>query len=256
MLETQVSFLVKAVSTLAQAECNPTQKTLKSFYLMRCRELTKGFGLPEKYFSSKVRCPRCFVDWEKGTEVKIQQIKLSKKQRRRIRQYKTNKSNNNYVEERRQLLFSNKIEQMCKFCKNSSIIISPKPAKQEASKVVFSSENRQNKALSVEGNEVTKINNKKNGKKNNNVCTIPKKIQSSTESPEVNVYSKSKDAFSLSNKNNTLKGVVKPEKNVKNNKKKKDKFAGLCQQAVLASAKLKEEKLKQNKLNLFLKPSS
>lgn len=83
---------------------------------------------------------------------------------------------------------------------------------------------------------------------------------------EVDVYSKTKDIFSLTNKNNTIQGVVKENKVIKNNKKKKDKFAGLCQQAVLASAKLKQEKEKQdkekqdkkiqNKLNLFLKPSS
>lgn len=83
---------------------------------------------------------------------------------------------------------------------------------------------------------------------------ITKEIQKKTTG--VNVYSNTKDVFSLSNKNNMLSNAVKEQKVIKNNKKKKDKFAGLCQQAVLASAKLKEDKDKQNKLKLFLKPSS
>lgn len=74
---------------------------------------------------------------------------------------------------------------------------------------------------------------------------------------EINVYANSKDIFSLKNKDNTLLNKVnQAPKIIKNNKKKKDKFAGLCQQAVIATAKLKEEQKKQNKLNLFLKPSS
>lgn len=79
------------------------------------------------------------------------------------------------------------------------------------------------------------------------------------------MYYDSKAAFSLT-KQNTLPSLIKDSpKIIKNNKRKKDKFAGLCQAAVIASAKLKEEKERQstnneqqkpNKLSLFLKPSS
>lgn len=77
-----------------------------------------------------------------------------------------------------------------------------------------------------------------------------------------NLYTNAFDVFSLKNDNNTILSTIKePPKVIKNNKKRKDKFAGLCQKAVIASAKLKKQKekktslLPQNKLNLFLKPS-
>lgn len=72
----------------------------------------------------------------------------------------------------------------------------------------------------------------------------------------VNVYASAADVFSLKNKSNTLyTTTIEKPKVIQNNKKKKDKFAGLCQKAVLASAKLNVKKTEQNKLNLFLKPS-
>lgn len=71
---------------------------------------------------------------------------------------------------------------------------------------------------------------------------------------ESSVYRKSNVAFSLKEKINTLQsGInVPPPKVIKNNKKKKDKLAGLCKNAVVAVAQLKKEK--ESKLNLFLKP--
>lgn len=84
-----------------------------------------------------------------------------------------------------------------------------------------------------------------------------KNKDNTAKKPEVNVYSATKEIFSLNNKNNTITNTQNDTpKLIKNSKKKKDKFAGLCQKAVLATAKLKEIKDKQNKLNLFLKPSS
>lgn len=76
------------------------------------------------------------------------------------------------------------------------------------------------------------------------------------ENKELNVYTNAKQVFSLSNVENIIcKTVDSKPKLIKNNKKKKDKFAGLCEKAVLAAAKLKEKK-EPNKLSLFLKPSA
>lgn len=87
--------------------------------------------------------------------------------------------------------------------------------------------------------------------------TVQKKKEKVIKKPEINVYSATKEIFSFNNKKNTITNTQKDiPKLIKNSKKKKDKFAGLCQKAVLATAKLKEMKDKQNKLNLFLKPSS
>lgn len=89
----------------------------------------------------------------------------------------------------------------------------------------------------------------------NSVKDAPKLIvKPEVKKKEINVYANSLDVFSIQNKNNELKTKEKP-KVINNNKRKKDKFAGLCQKAVLASAKIKERKDKQNKINLFLKPS-
>lgn len=72
-----------------------------------------------------------------------------------------------------------------------------------------------------------------------------------------NVYCQSKVAFSLNKQKNSLKNSIKVEpKIIKNSKKKKDKFAGLCQKAVIAATKFKQEKENNSKLNLFLKPST
>lgn len=76
------------------------------------------------------------------------------------------------------------------------------------------------------------------------------------------MYTNASDVFSLKKNCNTLSSTVKETpKIIKNNKKRKDKFAGLCQKAVLASAKAKQDveqgqKKTQNKLSLLLKPSS
>lgn len=74
---------------------------------------------------------------------------------------------------------------------------------------------------------------------------------------EADVYSTTKDIFLIKNKDNVLASTIKDTpKVIKNNKKKKDKFAGLCKQAVFASSQLTKEKKTKNKLDLFLKPSS
>lgn len=92
-------------------------------------------------------------------------------------------------------------------------------------------------------------------------ATVPKKHMKETLKPqnqglESSVYRKSKTAFSLKEKRNTLQSTIKvaPSKVIKNNKKKKDKFAGLCKNAVVAVEQLKKEK--ESKLSLFLKPTS
>lgn len=112
---------------------------------------------------------------------------------------------------------------------------------------------------------ISKANNQKqNQKKAPNKPEANKKVTSAKPEKNnlVNLYTNAFDVFSLKNEKNTLSSAIKvPPKVIKNNKKRKDKFAGLCQKAVLASVKLKEEKTKQNpqqlqnKLNLFLKPS-
>lgn len=71
----------------------------------------------------------------------------------------------------------------------------------------------------------------------------------------LNVYTNISEVFSMKNENNKVTPDLVPVK-IKNNKKKKDRFAGLCQIAVLDAAKRKKEDEKKNKLNLFLKPSS
>ncbi|KAL0811387.1 hypothetical protein ABMA28_009796 [Loxostege sticticalis] len=250
MNEGQVSFLIKAASLLSQTQNDQTKTLLRSYYLMRCRELSKEHGLPAKYFSSKVRCSKCFIEWKRDTETKVRPIKLSKRQRRRIKHYKINDKNKEYVKSKQQVLNSNELEQICAFCKNSTVtpILKPTKPKTEEKPIVITPKITQQKTPIIINKSDTK------------------KQKVSAKKVEVDVYSKTKDIFSLTNKNNTIQGVVKENKVIKNNKKKKDKFAGLCQQAVLASAKLKQEKEKQdkekqdkknqNKLNLFLKPSS
>lgn len=69
----------------------------------------------------------------------------------------------------------------------------------------------------------------------------------------LNVYANIKEVFS-GNENNKVKSDPAPVK-IKNNKKKKERFAGLCQKAVLDAIRRKKEDEKKNKLNLFLKPS-
>lgn len=140
-------------------------------------------------------------------------------------------------------------EQVCTLCKHSTVTPIPKAEK--------------NKEKSITGNIIVTTKNVKDiSKSMNKSPTIPKKLGAvqkkkvnTAKKQEVNVYSATREIFSLNNEKNTITQNVTP-KLIKNSKKKKDKFAGLCQKAVLATAKLKEIKDKQNKLNLFLKPSS
>lgn len=126
-------------------------------------------------------------------------------------------------------------EQICTFCNKSTItqVLKPEKEKINPSQV-------EETVLEI---PKTKCNLKKVKKKE-----VP-------QSNAINVYSNAKDIFSLKNKKNNL-ATVQAKPKIKNNKKRKDKFAGLCQKAVLAAAKLKDSDDKKNKLNLFLKKSS
>ncbi|XP_068625527.1 uncharacterized protein [Battus philenor] len=202
MVEKQIGFLYKAASTLAP-EQNSHSQYLRSYYLMRCVDITRGYGLPQQQFSVKNRCSHCCLEW-------------------------TNKIGIN--------------EQICSFCKNSNVMQILKP-KEEHRKI----------KNDVKNTKITLP--KMNLVKKEELEPIQKNIK------EFNVYSQSKDVFSLSNKKNVLPNTIKRvPKIVKNDRKKKDKFAGLCRQAVLAAAKLKAEKKtkksKPDKLSLFLKPCS
>lgn len=250
MTETKVGFLYKLASSMPQSEKNDSLTLLRSYYTMRCKELTRGFGLPDKQFSNKARCPHCCLEWRRTTYCKITPVKLSKRQRKRIKSKKINKFNKYNVENRKKLLYSNEMEQICSFCKKTTVTPLLKPAKEKLVQNEFVSNDRKKSVDFVE----TDINyqdklkeTKKNLKKKSDIEN--KKI--------INVYSNAFDVFSMNNEKNTLQSIIKEKpKIIKNNKKKKDKFAGLCQKAVLASVKIKEERDGKNKLNLFLKPSS
>ncbi|KAJ8709699.1 hypothetical protein PYW08_009703 [Mythimna loreyi] len=240
MTEAQVGFLYNIASAVSRSENEATKTTLKSYYLMRCKDITRGYGLPDRFFSPKIRCPTCCVEWNKKTEINVKSIKLTKRQKQRLKSRKTKESEKEYVRSRQDLLCSNNIEQICAFCNHSNVTPSIKPQK-----VTIQTENvEQNDNNKRKASEIPKINTLQKPE--------PKKAKPSKKI-EINVYANALDVFSLQNKNNALPTKEKP-KAINNNKKKKDKFAGLCQKAVLASAKLKEEK--KDKLSLFLKPSS
>ncbi|XP_048001574.1 uncharacterized protein LOC125238318 isoform X2 [Leguminivora glycinivorella] len=199
MAEAHIGFLYNAASTFLQTERNETYSILRSHYLMRCMQVTKGYGLPEKHFSSKTRCPHCCTEWQRNTIIK---------------------------------------ERLCTFCKHSTVTIVLKPAKDGTSKT-------KDEKTPVIAPDNTPKQNKQKAK------------QAAEKKAETSIYYNAKEVFTLKNKNNAL-ASTKPNKVIKNNKKKKDKFAGLCKQAVLTSAKLKEakDKGKDSLLSKFLKTSS
>lgn len=133
----------------------------------------------------------------------------------------------------------------------------PKPVKEYPKKGTTSSTNTKTASI----NKKQPLAKETNTERTKSICDAKnKKVESiKKNSSSTNVYSNTFDVFSLKNKQNTLASTIKePAKIIKNNKRKKDKFAGLCQKAVLASAKIKQDKgqdKKQNKLSLFLKPS-
>ncbi|XP_046973112.1 uncharacterized protein LOC124539801 [Vanessa cardui] len=230
MTEEHIGFLVNAASVIAPRKINDSYDKLRSYYLMRCKEMTRGYGLPKKQFSEKSRCSYCCLEWDSKSQTKIKPIKLSKRQRKRIRFNIKNKA----PYKRESLLYSNEMENICSFCNKSVKIPILKPSKTKNKK------EEQNDEI-AEDPVKPKIKKVK--------LKIDEKLQSE-------VYCKSKIAFSLNKQKNTLPGTIKVQaKVIKNSKKKKDKFAGLCQTAVIAATKLKQEKEKENKLNLFLKPS-
>ncbi|KAJ8715611.1 hypothetical protein PYW07_010093 [Mythimna separata] len=239
MTEAQIGFLYKIASAVSRSENEKTKTLLKSYYLMRCKDITRGIGLPEKFFAPKIRCPTCCIEWNKKTEINVKSIKLTKRQKQRLKSRKTKESKKEDVKRGQDLLYSNNIEQICAFCKHSNITPSIKPQKE----TINTEQNHNNKR---KANEIPKINTLQKPE--------PKKPKLAKKK-EINVYANALDVFSLQNKNNALATKEKP-KAINNNKRKKDKFAGLCQKAVLASAKLKGKEEKKDKLSLFLKPSS
>lgn len=134
-------------------------------------------------------------------------------------------------------------ERICSFCKHGTVTPLTKPNK------IIVTKNINKKAVDITVNKPN---------------TVKTKSKTSAEKKtELSIYCNAREVYSLGNKNNALRNT-KEIKVIKNNKRKKDKFAGLCQQAVLTSAKLKEIKKAQshkeakneNKLLAFLKTSS
>ncbi|KAG6461064.1 hypothetical protein O3G_MSEX012410 [Manduca sexta] len=243
MAEAHVGFLCNIASTLSKD--NSSHNLLRSYYLMRCRTITHGYGLPQKQFSHKARCPRCCLERSAKDDIKVRPIKLSKRQKKRIKSAKSTTTKQKRIERRKALLCSNELEQICSFCKNKTKTPILKPKKESLKRKYQQSESNEpvTKKAKLNPNETVKNLQKANTK----------------TKPQINLYTSAFDIFALNNKKNILPNTVKQApKVIKNNKKKKDKFAGLCKQAVLASAKLKDNKQKtgDNKLNLFLKPSS
>ncbi|KAG7297464.1 hypothetical protein JYU34_019464 [Plutella xylostella] len=238
MTEQRVSFLYKAAAVVPNTTEHQNH-LLKSFYLIRCHELTKSHRLPTKQFSSNLRCSYCCNEWKVGFyETKISAVKLSKKQRQRIKRSKETIQNKTVLQKKKELLHSNQIERFCLICKHKSVIPTLKPEK-SVNKIAKQTP----KASPTEAK--------------NNPAAISKSVSQVKPGIKkklaVNVYSNTQEVFSLKNKNNTITSTIKEApKVIKNNKKKKDKFAGLCKEAVLASSKLKNK----DKLNLFLKPST
>ncbi|OWR50600.1 uncharacterized protein LOC116774649 [Danaus plexippus] len=223
MAEDRIGLLFKAATLASSIQDSKTQQILKSYYMLKCQETTGGFGLPKKYFSRDTRCPRCGIEWDRDTETKLTTIRLTKKQRRRIRSKKkiVNARNKEY------LFHSNKLEQICSFCGHNMKTYITKP---EKSKIKLPEVE-----TPVEVEATT------------NIMKGTKKISKTQH--QANVYCQSKNAFNLKRNENNLATTMKPQpKVIKNNKKKKDKYAGLCKMAVAAAAKQK-----LNKLELFLK---
>ncbi|XP_059050612.1 uncharacterized protein LOC131845556 [Achroia grisella] len=231
MTESRVGFLYNAAENLS-LQCQT--RLLKSYYLMRCKEVSKGSTLPEKYFSRKVRCSYCCLEWSSGSKVQIRTKKICKKQKKNIQS--RNKRNNINKE-----IFTKELEQICSFCKNTTVV-----------PLSRSNKNKTCVAKSVIKENITEI--KTTSNKIKPQIKIEKEVKKETQ---INVYANAKDIFSLKNENNKLTNIMnKPPKIIKNSNKKKNKFAGLCEKAVLASAKLKDEQKINNRLKLFLKPSS
>ncbi|XP_045780459.1 uncharacterized protein LOC123877655 isoform X2 [Maniola jurtina] len=231
--ELQVNFLINASSALSQIQRKETQ-ILRSHYLLKCSKLTGYSRLPQKHFSQETRCSRCLIEWTQKTDIWVKPIKLSKRQRRRIRS--KGKGIKNKPVNKEYLLHSNIMEKVCSFCNH--------PTKTPIVKPNESYKHTLQENACIESPKVLKKLSKTEIKPSN-----INKYQS-------NVYCESKDAFSLSKQNTLSSHIKEPKIIIKNSKKKKDRFAGLCQTAVIAAAKIKQEKDKQNKLNLFLKPST
>lgn len=217
MTEEKVGHLYKSAATLDAHK----YAIFKSSYLMKCYEITGGYGLPKKHFAAEKICSHCFVSWSSGMfETKVKP--LNEKQKRKIKSAKHVKKH---------LLHSTQLERKCLFCNSTTIIRCPKTP------------------------PVIRTRGKRHSKPKISLKHNRKRIQIPPQSSSINIYTKSKDIFSLQNKKNTITKPV--PKIIKNNKRRKDKYAGLCKAAVLASEKIKQlrEQESTTKLNLFLKPS-
>ncbi|XP_041985344.1 uncharacterized protein LOC121737724 [Aricia agestis] len=232
MSEAKVGFLFKAAAIVSNGQDNHVlNNILKSYYLLKSSKTTKGYGLPQKQFSTKSRCSHCFLKWNNNFDCKVVPLKISKRQRKRIKHQNKMMGNN-----REEIINGNKLEQICNFCKQTTVTYLPKPNKE----VKKCNENVKSVTAKIVENKEAKLT--KTHKSLKNVS---------------DVYCNSKEVFSLKNNKNTLQDNKSP-KIIKTNKKKKDKFAGLCQKAVLSAAKLKDNSAKpktDKDLIIFLKPA-
>ncbi|CAH4037067.1 unnamed protein product [Pieris brassicae] len=215
MAENRLGFLYKAAALLAQTE-NKSYDILRSHYLMRCPELRSSKQISSGRLS-KERCSYCCLAWKKDAKLRVNPMKLSRRQKKRL------KSKNN-----RTLYNSKQVERICSLCDHMSVVhikLNDKIDETDTSVVVKDQ-------------------------------IIKKKIiKKDPKLKPLNVYTNIREVFSIKNENNKITPDLVPVK-IRNNKKKKDRYAGLCQKAVMDASKRKNGDEKMNTLNLFLKPSS
>ncbi|CAK1541056.1 unnamed protein product [Leptosia nina] len=217
MEESKIALFQKAAALLKDSN-NKTHDILKSHYLLQCPRLTLA---ENRNRLRKGRCYHCRLEWTRDTKNRIKPIKLSKRQKRR----KKSKVKNS-------LLNSKQLERICSFCGNVTVIQIPKL---NINKHIIDSKCNDDNTTSSQSDKKQ--------------IPIENKICKTKAQKPINVYSNASEIFSLRNDNNTLKKDT-PQK-INNNKKKKDKFAGLCQKAVLDAAKRKLANEKKNKINFF-----
>ncbi|XP_022123140.2 uncharacterized protein LOC110998694 [Pieris rapae] len=216
MAENRLGFLYKAAAVLAQTE-NKSYDILRSHYLMRCPELRSSKQISSGRLS-KERCSYCCLAWKKDAKLRVNPMKLSRRQKKRLKSKKDNTQYN-----------SKQVERICSLCGHTSVV-----------HVLKLDEKIESDISIVVKDEITK----KQIKEKRDPKLRP-----------LNVYTNIREVFSIKNENNKITPEIVPSK-IRNNKRKKDRFAGLCQKAVMDAAKRKNEDEKKNTLNLFLKPSS
>ncbi|XP_047512419.1 uncharacterized protein LOC125054514 [Pieris napi] len=215
MAENRLGFLYKAAAVLTQTE-NKSYDILRSHYLMRCPELRSSKQISSGRLS-KERCSYCCLSWKKDAKLRVNPMKLSRRQKKRLKSKKNSTLYN-----------SKQVERICSLCGHMSVV------------------------------HVLKLNDKIETDTSIVVKDQIIKKQLKKKDPKLrplNVYTNIREVFSIKNENNKITPEIVPVK-IRNNKKKKDRFAGLCQKAVMDATKRKNEDEKKNTLNLFLKPSS